>query len=483
MVMQSRKTKNRNTDAALLTLLATLFTAAVVVAAEGPSTLPNMAAFPNAAGVLRVFSTTGNIELTGPFFQNLGSNGRSCASCHQPGDAMSLSAEHAQDRFNKTQGLDPLFRTNDGANCDHNIDTSTEAGRSAAYSLLRTRGLLRVALTVPAGADFTIESVSNPYGCGDTSNLSLYRRPLPAANLKFLSTLMWDGRESSAQTGTTPIQSANYPQSLNDDLKHQSVDATAGHAQGTLALTAEQQDAIVSFENSLFTAQAESHSAGNLTAKGATGGPANLAAQSFFIGINDPVGLNPMGTPFTGAVFNLFDSWTSEGNPHRASIARGQALFNSRTFAISGVGGLNNATFGSTTLPGSFVGSCGTCHDSLNAGDHSVAAPLDIGVATSNDPSINLLNLSYLPTFIVKKTATGEIVTTTDPGRALITGKFADVARFKGPVLRGLAARAPYFHNGSAQTLLDVVNFYDRRFAIGLSAQDKADLVAFLQAL
>jgi cytochrome c peroxidase len=54
---------------------------------------------------------------------------------------------------------------------------------------------------------------------------------------------------------------------------------------------------------------------------------------------------------------------------------------------------------------------------------------------------------------------------------------------FKGPVLRGLAARAPYFHNGLAGTLADVVAFYDRRFGIGLTAQDTADLVAFLRAL
>jgi cytochrome c peroxidase len=44
-----------------------------------------------------------------------------------------------------------------------------------------------------------------------------------------------------------------------------------------------------------------------------------------------------------------------------------------------------------------------------------------------------------------------------------------DVGCFKGPSLRGLAGRAPYFHNGSAATLLDVANFYDTRFAIGLT--------------
>jgi cytochrome c peroxidase len=59
----------------------------------------------------------------------------------------------------------------------------------------------------------------------------------------------------------------------------------------------------------------------------------------------------------------------------------------------------------------------------------------------------------------------------------------ADIGKLKGPVLRGLAARAPYFHNGSAASLQDVVEFYDQRFSIGLSKQDKADLVVFLNSL
>ena len=65
----------------------------------------------------------------------------------------------------------------------------------------------------------------------------------------------------------------------------------------------------------------------------------------------------------------------------------------------------------------------------------------------------------------------------------MITGKWADIGKFKGPVLRALAARAPYFHNGFAATLDDVVEFYDTRFGIGLRAQEKSDLVAFLRAL
>lgn len=66
---------------------------------------------------------------------------------------------------------------------------------------------------------------------------------------------------------------------------------------------------------------------------------------------------------------------------------------------------------------------------------------------------------------------------------ALISGKWAHVATFKGPILRGLSGRGPYFHNGSAATLADVVEFYDSRFNMRLTAAEKADLAAFLGAL
>ena len=71
----------------------------------------------------------------------------------------------------------------------------------------------------------------------------------------------------------------------------------------------------------------------------------------------------------------------------------------------------------------------------------------------------------------------------TDPGRAMISGKCKDIGRFKGPILRGLASRAPYFHNGTAATLMDVLNFYDQRFGIGFTEQQKTDLVNFLNTL
>ena len=456
-----------------------LGTVTVVAAENGPPTfLPNLFPFPNPHGILKTFNETGRLDLTGPFFQSLGTNGRSCASCHQASDAWSVSATHVAKRFEETQGLDPIFRTNDGSNCDHSIDTSSVEGRRQAYSLLTSRGLIRIALAVPAGAEFDVVSVSNPYGCNETSTLSMYRRPLPSTNLRFLSTVMWDGRESSTQTSTKPITpSASSPGDLQFDLLHQSVDATMGHAQATTPPTPQQQQQIVAFEMGLSTAQAFDFGAGSLEAHGAHGGPVALFNQPFFVGINDPLGLNPFNTPFNPVIFTLFTpTWAHEQSHyhHRASILRGQTLFNSRPIDITSVNGLNDAT-----NQRHINGTCGLCHDAPNVGNHSVIAPLNIGIADITNP----LDIKYLPVITLRNKADGTEVSTTDPGRTLITGKWADIGKFKGPILRGLSARAPYFHNGSAAGLKDVIEFYDVRFGMGLTEREKADLAAFLSTL
>jgi hypothetical protein len=298
--------------------------------------------------------------------------------------------------------------------------------------------------------------------------VSVYRRVLPSANLGFLSTIMWDGREP--------------------DLFQQSVDAALGHAQASAGLTSVQKQQIVTFEGGIFTAQIHDDAAAELTAAGANGGPTALATSvtKFFIGINDPFGLNPSGAPFNPAIFHLYDGWTNlpaggGAVAARSAIARGQQLFNSVPINITGVDGLTDVL----NRP-SISGFCGTCHDTPDAGNHSVKAPLNIGVANAGIESPPGLDISGLPIFTLWCTSgplAGKTFQVTDIGRAMISGKCADIGKVKGPVLRGLAAREPYFHNGSAATLADVVEFYDRRFGIGLTAQQKADLVAFLNAL
>jgi cytochrome c peroxidase len=455
--------------------------------ADGPNQ-PDLFPFPNSTGLLETYNTAGGpISLTGPFFQSLGTNGRSCSSCHRPAQGWGISSDEVKLRFLLTQGTDPIFRPIDGANCNESAQTGTLSERRAAYSLLLDRGLIRIGLGVQSNAEFDVVRVDNPYGCNDPSTLSVYRRPAPSTNLRFLSTLMWDGRESSTQTGTQKITPATNPADLLADLAHQALDATNIHAEAATPLSAEQQQAIVDFEMTLVTAQAYDYAAGPLNAGGARGGPAFLAQNTmpaFFVGINDPLGGNPQNIPFTPVIFSLFNDWAqsssgwpgffAQGYARRESIARGQTLFNSKPINIVGVAGLND-DLNLATIPGT----CGTCHDSPNVGNHSVSAPLNIGVGDLDSP----LDVSYLPIFTLQNKTTSEIKKTTDPGRALITGAWKDVGRLKGPILHGLSSRAPYFHNGSARTLGEVVDFYNTRFNIGISAQEKADLIAFLSAL
>lgn len=97
------------------------------------------------------YSTQGRIDTKGAFFQSLGTNGRTCATCHVFSEGMGLSAAGARERFAATNGKDPLFAPVDGANCPN-----ARAGSAADRSLLPKNGLIRIPLTLPANAQFTI---------------------------------------------------------------------------------------------------------------------------------------------------------------------------------------------------------------------------------------------------------------------------------------------------------------------------------------
>lgn len=439
------------------------------IAVFGGNLLPNPLNTTDATGTLSTYSTAGGIDISNPFFQSLGTNGRTCNSCHVSSDAWSVTPPDLQNRFSSSNGTDPMFSPNDGANCP-SADVSTLQAKQAAYSLLLNKGLIRVSFPVPATAAFAITQIQDPYACPETTAAqpALYRRPLPAANLDFLSAVMWDGRETQKNsTGTFD---------LNASLTQQAIDATLGHAQATNPPTAQQLAQIVGFETALYTAQINDENAGSLSAQGGKGGPTTLSMQPFYIGINDSLGGDPTGAAFNANVFTLYNKWANlKAQPNRQAVARGENLFNNFPISITGVGGLNDA-LGQAVINGT----CTTCHDSPNVGNHSFPVPLKIG--TTDYPAEAALDISGLPIYTVQCTD-GSTVQVTDLGRAMVSGKCADIGKVKGPILRGLAGRAPYFHNGAAATLKDVVEFYNERFSLNLTAQQKTDLVAFLQTL
>jgi hypothetical protein len=427
--------------------------------------------FSNPAGIHRTMITRGSLDRDNPFFADLGTNGRSCFTCHRPAQGWTITPAELRERFVRTAGRDPIFRTNDGSNCEGAV-ASTLAQRRRAFSLLLTKGLIRIGVKVPAHAEFDVIDVDDPYRCGaPLSAVSMYRRPLPTANLAFLSTVMWDGRQTTAG------------KAIEEDLVAQARDAVTSHAEGAPPSEAELH-AIVDFELGVFTAQERDLFAGSLHDSGARGGPRRFVHQPFCIGINDPLGMLPAvpgacatpSTSFDPNVFTLFDRWRKARSPERQAIARGEKLFNTRQFVIDAVSGLNGGP--QDPVPGPIQGgTCTICHDTPNAGNHSVSMPLNIGIAEASRRT------SDMPLYLLRHRSTGELMQTTDPGRAMVTGRWRDIGKFKGPILRALAARPPYFHDGSAATLADVIEFYDTRFSIGFTEEEKADLLAFLRAL
>jgi cytochrome c peroxidase len=505
------------------------------------------------------------------FFQPLGTNGRACVTCHEPADGMSVSVQRIQLRFKQSHGTDPIFAPVDGANCPSAVrgeetaaaplggrrgEGSAEARSS--HSLLLTRGLIRIFLPVPANAEYTISVASDPYRCNTDPNfnstkdpktgaarqvISVYRRPRPSTNMKFVTTtatntdpftgqevpgggnIMWDGREPS--------------------LESQAVDATLIHAQALASPTAAQVAQIVAFQRGIFSAQVFSKDAHSLTDLGALGGPDFLATVGVAGAAAAPAPASasapaPASAPASASApapasasapesapapapvsaspalalalapadgggaaaaspaavstspFTIFDAWRAlpeeaDRRAERESIFRGQQIFETRTFTIANVAGLNDSPRAGEPIAN---GACASCHTQTAAGNSRFAgSQLDIGIGGDSVDFGGPPPSTDLPVFKVQckadaKTAFhGATILTNDPGKALVTGKCADVGRFTVAPLRGLSARAPYFSDGSAATLADVVDFYDKRFAIGLSAQDKVDLVRFLSAL
>ena len=472
-------------------------------AADRPSITAAIQWFLDATGLIPTYNANGPTDQSNPFFQSLGTNGRSCGTCHDARQAMSLTPAAARQRYVETRGADPLFASVDGANCP-----TVRASDRPGHSLLLNHGLIRIGVTLPANAEFSISVVRDPYGCAlqqDPANgqltVSVYRRPLPAANLGFLSAIMWDARETVSALATGDTFHAN----LRADLIHQAMDATMGHAQAAVTPTDAQLNAIVDFELGLSSAQGVDYAAGPLDAGGASGGPVHLAEQAYYPGINDSLGGEPTGAAFTPEAMRLFSAWepssprklNDDQRQARADIAAGEKIFNTQALTIADVRGLNDN--GAINRPTTIMGTCTSCHDTPNVGDHSLPVPLDIGTShstlsgTESDPSIAAalaqLSMPDLPVFLIQGCANpfnpGRPASfyTTDPGRALITGHCSDFNRVKGPVLRGLAARAPYFHNGAASSLDDLVSFYNKRFQMDLTHQQKRQLVAFLNAL
>lgn len=395
------------------------------------------------SGFAQTATPTRSIDTTNPFFQSLGVNGRTCNSCHEAETGWTITPARLQLRFLLTGGRDPIFTTIDGADSPAAAPANVFERWNASRNLLE-RGTIRIGLpqTRPAPTwDIDVEVVADPRNANaltpTNGQVSFFRRPLPTTNLRFTAAINWDGRNTPDLTNMRP------------GLLAQSNGATVNHAQAASPIDADARARIVDFETSLVTAQIRDARAGSLDVGGANGGPNLLLTQSFVI--NADAGRD---------VFTLYDAWTNDRRRARRDIANGERIFNERTF------GPNHDR------------TCSGCHNAANVGSSTRFAFFDVGISAPERWNHDT------PLYRVRQRSNpANVVETTDPGRAMITGQFADVNKFKVPGLRALATRAPYFHDGSARSIEDVVRHYDEHFDIGLHGDERSDLVAFLESL
>lgn len=394
--------------------------------------LPNNFPFVNGAGTAATHSTAGFVDLNNAFHVPQGTNGRACDSCHLVQAGWSVRPIDVELQFWATQGTDPIFNLLD-ANSP-TADVSTVVARYANYSMLR-KGLFRRGGNLATSAEFEIIAVHDPLGAGGSlTRFEAFRRPLATANFHIARNVGWHD------------QNTNGSGNVHAGLENQAVGNITGAQQGSPA-TAETIQSIVAYEEGLRFAQQSSFGIGLLTSCGGQGGPTHLSAQ---LPVNGP--------------FDLYDAWsglepgsctTVSADKRRAQVARGQALFNA-------------------TNPG---GSCRSCHNAANNGSNVNGTLFDIGASRPE------FRQAGMPLYTVRNKSTLEVRQTTDPGRALRSGLWADMDRFKTPSLRGVAARAPYFHNGIAATLKDVVVHYEVALGFVYTSEEEDDLVAFMEAL
>lgn len=447
-------------------------------------------------GVTRLLLDGGPMETKGhPFFEPKGKYGRACVTCHQPSDGMSLSAETARIRWQETGGKDPLFAAIDGANCP-----DLAQGERASHSLLLDHGLFRIARPWPPvdhdgqkiEPDFTLEVVRDPTGCNASkvwglsspnSQVSVFRRPRPVANFKYILAMGFAvdpkvGKPLPIDPETGQMVSGNLMADRRVlSLEAQMRDAAHSHL-GFDALTPDDIKRIRDFEDRIFVARQRDRVGGDLDAMGARGGPETLAKS-------EPGRLGSQGA----AVWSEFAPWekipadadiTPEQRAWRESVARGARVFREKMFLITDSAGINSPVgFGNPVR-----NSCVFCHNMSQMGMDVAPGQVDLGTTTMPfaDPQ------PHLPLFRLTCKGPahphyGRVIHTHDPGYALTTGRCEDVGKITLQTLRGLTGRAPYFASGSAPDLRAVIDYYDRRYNIGYTEQEKRDLVNLMGAL
>ena len=519
MVPSPTEQKRRLRSPALAALLSFLLVGGAIAAI--PSIfLP----FPDDSGNVQSATADPTLNASNKFFDpSVGTNGQACVTCHQPAQGFTIHVSVIDNTF-ATSPTDPLFRPNDTAN-----NPSTTTNTADDYSIFLNLGAARIGKTLPspsianflvAAADANTDAkfaapdhfplTTDPQH-PNVKTLSLFRRPLVNTNVHLDSAVLWDGRDS-----ITTIATSQVPKAIQSLL----TTSNGGNCLGCPGTDPAVNLDIANFMLGVFTDQVFDTAAGTdangnctLPHPGICGAGTNSAARAMAgvanllqlaLGPNVPC-TNPLQNPCVPNVpgYDLFDAWASlpqvGRNAGRASVVRGQQLFNTAVLNVpTDLQGLLGTT-----------AHCTSCHATRNIGNNpsptffarvgtdsldiinELLSNTSLSSPTLADLALYKQEVSQLPQYCLRpKSSTstapcgsgpGDVVTT-DPGRAMVSGDIGDVGKFKPPILRGLAARSPYFHAGTAQNIQMLIHFYNARFQIGLTEDEVNDLGSFLEA-
>ncbi len=354
--------------------------------------------------------------------KKLGGNGRSCADCHMPSDGFQLSPASARARYDALQEKlehnknadDPLFRPVDADDFRINGDSASD------FSNLVENGLIRVTMPLPLNVKLIDPATGQPT---TETSVDLWRAVMPVLNVAITgpdSVLpIWPPGAPRppimGQDPNGPNRQGGYQHDARfGTLQEQARGALIAHAQVSAEPPQRMLDDLAAFQQTLFSSPTVEELA-----------DAILSGSTVF--------------PDPDPELNELEQ-------------QGKVVFN-RACAQCHGGSLHPS---GSTPETAFVRPIVRYHNIFSA----CPRPTADGFA----PCPQRLARNARTYRITLANGTFQFVTTSDPGRLLLTGQPADLSVMDVTQLRGISRTAPYFHNNSAATLEEVLDHYDALF-------------------
>ena len=378
----------------------------------------------------------------------LGGNGRACADCHVPSESFQLSPAVARARFERLLAKravnrnadDPLFRPVDADDFREHGDSATD------FSNLVENGLVRVTMALPPNVrliDPATCTTPHPAVCQptDETSVDVWRAVMPVNNVAITGPdqvpPIWPPAPRAPIMGIDPNgpnrQGGYQHDARFGTLQEQARSALLAHAQVTVEPPATMLDDLAAFQQTLFSSAA-----------------VGVLADAIASGT----------TPFP------------DPDPELTELEqRGKAVF-TRSCAQCHGGVLHPS--GSTPDAG--------IPRPIRARYHNIQAACPRPATDGFAPCPSRLARNARLYRITLADGSYQFVTTSDPGRLLLTGQPADLNAMDTTQLRGISRTAPYFHNNAAATLEEVLDHYDAFFRFVVRTSPPPNLPAIVSS-